>query len=296
MDEIQKIIKKNKPNISDNSVRTYKSILKNLYMSVAKKLDYENMESFFQKEYKTVIEYLKDKFPHSTRKTKLAGILVLLGEKETDARKEYSKLMLKDIEEYNIDNEKQELTEKQKEKWKSQEEILEIVKKLKKKVNGLWKSPNKNDLMAIQDYIIASIYTQIPPRRLLDYTKFKLRKIDEEQDNYMDKNKFVFNQYKTKKKYDKQTVNVPNTLKNLINKWSKVHDNDYLLFEKNGKPLSQPSLNKRLNDIFGLSVNMLRSIYISNTLDMPRMKEIKNMSNDMGTSVEMSIGHYKKFK
>ena len=67
---------------------------------------------------------------HSTRKTKLAGILVLLGEKETDARREYSKLMLKDIEEYNVDNEKQELTEKQKEKWKSQEEILEIVKML----------------------------------------------------------------------------------------------------------------------------------------------------------------------
>ena len=82
-----------------------------------------------------------------------------------------------------------------------------------KKTQPLFKNPSKNDIERIQEYVIASIYTLIAPRRLLDYTKFKLRKIDEEQDNYMEKNKFVFNQYKTKKKYDKQIIELTKQLR-----------------------------------------------------------------------------------
>jgi len=151
-------------------------------------------------------------------------------------------------------------------------------------------------LDAIQDYIIACLYTMIPPRRLLDYTEFKIRDIDSEKDNYMSGDKFVFNVYKTAKKYQRQEVSIPKSLRMLIQKWTSLHDHDYLLFDtKTGNKLSSPVLNKKLNDIFGVSVNLLRSIYISDKIDMPKMKEIQQMASDMGTSSNMSINHYKKF-
>ena len=37
----------------------------------------------------------------------------------------------------------------------------------------------------------------IPPRRSLDYVCFKIKNINRDEDNYLDKNEFVFNKYKT---------------------------------------------------------------------------------------------------
>jgi hypothetical protein len=294
MDEIRKIVVTNRPHIGEGSIKSYLSVIKNLYMKIAERTDVGNAPEFFEKEYEKVIDYLKTNFPFQTRKTKLASLVVLMPDGK--AKTEYQKQMLVDIKSYNELNEKQEKSEKQVEGWQEQKEILAKVALLKKKVQPLWKSPTLKDLDTIQDYIIACLYTSIPPRRLLDYTEFKIRDIDADKDNYMSGDKFVFNQYKTAKKYNQQTVPIPKSLRMLIQKWTKLHDHEYLLFDtKTGNKLSSPTLNKKLNDVFGVSVNLLRSIYISDKIDMPKMKEIEKMASDMGTSSNMAIGHYKKF-
>ena len=200
------------------------------------KTDVSNAPSFFKKQNKKVILHLKEKYPFNTRKTKLASLVVLMGDENKKARDVYSKQMLKDIASYNKDIGQQEMTDKQKKKWKSQEEIMQIREELKKKTTPLWKNPTSKDLQEIQSYIIASIYTLIiPPRRLLDYTNFKLKNIDPEKDNFMKNGKFIFNTYKTKKKYDRQEVKLPTKLKNLILKWSKIHDNENFVCESSTK-------------------------------------------------------------
>ena len=294
MDEIRKIVVTNRPLIGEGSIKSYLSVIKNLYLKIAERTDVGNAPEFFEKEYEKVIDYLKSNFPFQTRKTKLASLVVLM--KDGKAKQEYQKQMLVDIESYNKHNQNQEKSEKQVEGWQEQKEILAKVNLMKKKVQPLWKSPTLKDLDVIQDYIIACLYTMIPPRRLLDYTEFKIRDIDTKKDNYMSGDKFVFNVYKTAKKYNQQEVEIPKSLRMLIQKWTKLHDHEYLLFDaKNGNKLSSPLLNKKLNDIFGVSVNLLRSIYISDKIDMPRMKEIEKMASDMGTSSNMAVNHYKKF-
>lgn len=296
MKDIAEILKKNRESISDSSIKTYCSVIKNLYMKIAEKTDISNAPSFFEKEHKKTIDFLKDHYPFNTRKTKLAALVVLLDDK-SKAKEEYQKQMLVDISKYNESKKPQEKTEEQEKNWKEQDEIMEKVKLMKKKIQPLWKNPSKKELEHLQDFVIASLYTSIAPRRLLDYTEFKLRNVDTETDNYREKNKFIFNKYKTAKKYHKQDVEIPASLRMLIQKWSKLHNNDYLLFDiKTEKKLTSPQLNKKLNEIFGVSVNMLRSIYISDKIDMPKMEEITDMAEDMGTSADMAINHYKKFE
>jgi hypothetical protein len=66
----------------------------------------------------------------------------------------------------------------------------------------------------------------IPPRRSLDYCEFKIKNIDREKDNYLDKNKLIFNRYKTAKTYGQQSVDIPVQLRNILTKWSKLNPNE----------------------------------------------------------------------
>ena len=107
----------------------------------------------------------------------------------------------------------------------------------------------------------------------------------------MDKRKFVFNQYKTAKKYNQQTVDIPQRLRNIILRWESKHDNDYLLFDENGSPLSPPRLTLKLNRIFGgkkISVNMLRHIFITDTVldNAPALRKLEEVAENMGHSTD----------
>jgi len=199
---------------------------------------------------------------------------------------------LKDADKYNAEQRKQKKTDTQKENWISQEEVMNIYRQLEKDTRHLFSkaSLSQNELQRLQDYVILSVYTLIPPRRLVDYTAFKLREVNPEVDNYMKGNTFVFNNYKTKNKYGKQDVKIPVRLRNIIQKWARKHSNDYLLFSEKGTPLPQSRLTQKLNRIFGknISVNMLRHIFISEkVLDaVPALQKLEGIAEDMGHSVD----------
>jgi hypothetical protein len=287
---IKSYIKEKRPSLSDSSLTTYASILKSLYKKI-----YGDGEIDFSKFDKAddILEYLKDLTPNK-RKTILSALVII-----TDNKK-YRDQMLTDVRDYNHEISKQEKSDSQEANWVSQQDIENIYNELKKNANVIYKKLNKtsSDLQILQNFIILALFKLISPRRSKDYVDFKIKNIDKDKDNYMDKGKFIFNSYKTSKTYGKQEVIIPKDLATIINKWVKVNPTDYLLFDVNMNPLTAVKLNQRFNRIFGgmkVSVNLMRHSYLSEKFgdSIEKEKQMNKTMTDMGSSLNMAKTYIK---
>ena len=74
---LQEKIKQNRPNLSTSSIKTYISILSNLY----KKLNGEGSIEWFERENNEILKYLYDK-NDQTQKTTLSALFILTNLKE----------------------------------------------------------------------------------------------------------------------------------------------------------------------------------------------------------------------
>jgi hypothetical protein len=297
MNEAKKLIeaqlKHNRPNLSPSSLNTYTIILASIYKKVFGTEDFDIQK--FNKNADDVLEHLKETTP-STRKTKLACLYVL------SKNDKYQHQMIKDIGSYTDELSKQQKNQKQTDSWVNTDQLKAKYNELKHNADLLYKkqSHTANDLSQIQDYILMCLYSNvfIPPRRLIDYTEFKMREINLEKDNYMNKNTFVFNKYKTVKVYGKQTIDIPVQLRNIINKWNRLTQNNYLLFDKAGNPLTNVKLNQRLKAILGnnSSVNAIRHGVLSDAFqpDIELQNKMKNVATAMGTSASTIQQQYLK--
>ena len=286
MENVKHYISKKRPSLSKSSLTTYSSILRNLYKRVFKDEDYK-LDKF--ENTKPVLAYLSD-IPPNRRKTILSALVII-----TD-KKEYRDLMLSDVRDYNKDINKQEKTPAQEASWVSKEDITRIYKELKQNADLIYKKKNKTtaDLQQIQNFIIMAVLGSvfIPPRRSKDYVDFKIKGVHNDNDNYMIKNKFVFNSYKTARTYGQQEVTIPVQLRNIIKKWGTLNPTDYLLFDTNMNQLSAVKLNQRLNKIFGgkkVGVNQLRHTYLTDKYadTIEQKKKVKKDMEEMGSSSSM---------
>ena len=279
---IKNTLRENRPNLSDNSIRTYVSILSNLYKKV-----YPNDTEYDVKKFentKPFIDYLKDT-PYNKRKTILASLVVISG------KSEYNKVMMEDVVVHKAQELKQEKNQKQKDNWLEFDEIKKVFDNQEKATKFLYsKTPHSpGDLQAIQNYILLALTSGIfiPPRRSIDWI-MKWKNYDESKDNYVDfaKNMFVFQNYKTAKIYNKVEIPIPKKLKNILAKWFKINPTDYILFDKYLKPINATKITERLNNIFGkkLSTSMLRHIFITDKFKDVNLKEIAETATDMGNS------------
>ena len=293
MDKIKDYIHSKRSTLSKSSITTYASILKNLYKKVFKDEDMD-LGKFDNSE--PVLTFLKD-MPPNRRKTILSALVII-----TD-KKAYRDLMAEDVRDYNKDIHKQEKTPQQEASWVETNQVKEVCDELKKVADLLYKKKqlSSTDLQQIQNYIIMCVLggCYISPRRSKDYVDFKIRNIDKEKDNYLEKGKFVFNSYKTAKTYGTQTVDIPTQLRNIINKWVKVNPTDYLLFDANGGKLSAVKLNQRINKIFDgrkVSVNQLRHTFLTDKFGdtIQKKKEVADTMEDMGSSSGMLDTYVKK--
>lgn len=284
---INEFLKEKRPNISQSSLKTYESIIRNLYKQVFDK-DIESKDDLndFKTKSKEVIDHLKS-LEARKRKTRLAPLVVI-----TD-NKDYRELMLEDIKEYNKEEAKQTKSDAQKENWVEEKDLTDLYTDLEKQTKMLYtkKTLSNSDLQLIQAYIILSLYNgkYIPPRRSKDYVNFKIKNIDKDKDNYIDKDEMVFNSYKTAKTYGQQRIKIPKNLKTILNKWIKVNPTDYLLFDTSGNQLNNVKLTQRLNKLLGkkASVNQMRKTYLSSKYgDMIEMKKsLNNTMKEMGSSL-----------
>ena len=281
--QIIDILKTKRPNLHAKSIKTYVSLLN----TILKNMNYESVEDL-DKNPKKVIEYLKNKYENiNALKTRLSALFVVT------ENKMYHIDMMDNITKYNEETNQQTKNDKQKENWLSTEEIQTIYDDLETKTKPLWKKKDLStkEILKIQDFVILSLFTLIPPRRAMDYIEFKINNINTNKDNYIKGTNLVFNTYKTSKQKGTQTIKVPKQLKSILTKYIKLisDKSDYLLFNNKFQQLSTPNFTLRLNKIFGkkVSVNMLRHIFLSEK-HRDNLAEMKDDFAKMGSSLQQS--------
>ena len=285
---LQEKIKQNRPKLSTSSMRTYISILSNLY----KKMKGEGNIEWFERENNEILKYLDDK-NDQTSKTILSALFVLTN------MKEYQTVMNTIMKKVNDDYKDQKMNEKQKDNWISIDEIKEKYNVLSTDVNLMLRRKKILNENVMMEFLLMSFLggVLIPPRRSLDYSEMKIRNYDVKTDNYYKGNKFYFNKYKTVKAYGLQILELPKELNNVLKKWIKINTNDYMVYSSNGNKLSCPQITRMLNKIFGkkISTSMLRHIYLTNVYkDVPQINKMENLASEMGHSVSTAMEYIKR--
>jgi len=286
----------------------------NLYIRNLEKLNDGQLLSFkFLNNVDKIIEKIS-KYKDNTKKSVLISIVSLLGccpddKKLVKLRKKYYQLMIEKSNEIK-DNETDEPTDEQKANWISWEDVKSKFDELKKMVDEFKdnKKLNENQSDTLLMYFLLSLYIYNPPRRNKDYQFMNVVKkyndILDDDVNYLsyDDDKFIFNNYKTSKKYGKQIIDIKPEQKECINLYLKFHPKILGKISKNtntpllvidGHPLVQVnSITKILNKIFGkrISSSALRHIFLSD--------KYKDITKDMKADAEMmahSVGQQKDY-
>jgi integrase len=287
-------VKENRPHLSAGSIKTYKSILKNIYDKC-----YDDKEYEFKKfdDDSVILNHLKD-IAFNKRKTVLAGLSVLTGNPA------YQKVMMHDIHEYNAEQLKQVKTPAQEEGMIEPEEVMAIFNQLETNAKHCLKKQTitPSDLVEIQKWVMLALTGGIfqPPRRSVDFGMMKWRNYDKEKDNYIDikNSKFIYQNYKTAKIYGEVAMEIPKPLKVILNKWFKVVPDgcDYVLFDAKMKGLTSPQMTHRLNDVFGkkISTSMLRHIFLQKKFGNVDLEELQKTATAMGNSSMQALLYTKK--
>ena len=289
-ENIRSLLKEQRPGLSESSLKTYTSVLFNLY----KHMQQEGTDAdWYYNDYKNILEFLLETTKKSSRKTILSALYVLTN------RPEYHELMIADAKDINQEYKNQKKSDKQEKNWISVGKIKEKYQELHETVQRIFKKKVIADMKDIVDYLLVGFLSGIlmPPRRSLDYSLLKWKDYDKKTDNYYSRGKLYFNKYKTSDVYGLSVMNVPKELDIILKKWTKINPCEYVLINSNHKPLSSSQITRKLNNIFGnkVSVNMLRHIFLSHYYkDTPKVTDMEEMATNMGHSVSTALRQYVK--
>lgn len=280
--EIESIIQKSRPTLKPQSVKTYISNIR----KIAGTKEIDNLK--FLDDPDEVFS-LMSSYKITMKRNILSSILVLLsavGEKDS-IRKIYADKLLELTEEMKVELAKNNKTETQEKNWVSMAELKKITKAL------IRNSP------ASQNTMIAALYSLQAPTRLDFYDMEIVGPKDERSDNknYLiitnrSKKTFIFNDYKTSRHHGTVVLPVNKEINTVINKFLKLNpERKYLLQGKDGLPLSRNNLGKIITKIFAstgkkVSLNIIRHVYISENVDIKKIKE----QNDLASAMMHSSG------
>lgn len=295
---MEDLISAKRSNLSPNSVKTYASNLRTL----CRDLSYVGMlDDIMNTHSEKVLNYIYSLHPNRMKQVASAVLIFCPSNQELkDVIMSANKAC------FDID-EKQELTEAQKQNWLSWDQILEKRTKLYKLCIPLWVKLhlNSDEYEYLHNYVLSMVVTEIPPRRCLDYCFMK--KDDTEvtnSDNYIesvdDQHYFVFNRYKTQKAYGQQRVEIPESLWEIIREWRTICVSPFLFHVSQTNPtcLRVDQFTRRLAKIFeqpGFGVNLLRHAYVSDEVleKMPFISDLKHTAYKLGHSMKETM-LYKK--
>lgn len=202
-----------------------------------------------------------------------------------------------------------EKTEVQKDNWLTWDEVTKKYNELKEQymsINKL-KTLTASQYDTLLSYLVLALYVLIPPRRneymsVTVVPKIKFDEYDATKNYYdIERKRFVFNKYKTAKKYGQQVITVPDELHELLMTYLKhnplQNKNGFpLLVRPDGTPLTaMNSITRILNRIFGRNIgsSMLRHFYVSSKYANVT-KEMEKDAKDMGHSVAVQRTDYIK--
>jgi len=273
----------------------------NLYIRNLEKLnDNKPLKNLnFLKKVDNVLEKIKD-YAESTKRSFIISICsVLQLDLTTKAKKKlydtYFEIMLKKNKEINAEYEKKEKTEKEEKNWVSWEDV-------EKRWQELGKESSKSYDLLLQ-FVCLSCYVLIPPRRN-DYGNMYISTPLNENDNYLDVNKweFVFQNFKTYKKEGKVVIPVPDALREILEVYLKNHplykgkkSSVPFLVDSDGKPINKVNgitrlLHKALKADIGSS--LLRHIFLTDKLGDSSREAVKiagQMSHSVATQQNVYI-------
>jgi hypothetical protein len=284
--------------LSESSVKMYLRNLEKLNDSKPLK----NLN--FLKKPEVILEKIKDK-KENTRRSYLISIVSVLGvlEKDSPLYKKYHSLML-DINNQIKNKPTDEMSESQSKNWKKWDDVLKDFNDLKERVLNFKGKVYKNQYNDLLNLLVAGLYIYQEPRRNMDYQKmYKVKKYDvnlPNDVNYIDENNFIFNIYKTSKKYGQKIIPINEELKPLLKlyykytgKPTKVPEPFLVDFDK--KPLDNVnSITRILNKVFNKKIgsSMLRHIYITHKFG-DKAEEMKKTADNMGHTVETQKDYIK---
>lgn len=279
--DVEAIIQKARPNLKTQSTKTYVSNIR----KIAGTKEIDNLK--FLDDPNAVFS-LMSTYKLSMKRNILSSILVLLSAvaTETDTkealRKTYADKLLELTDEMKVELAKNNKTETQEKNWVSLAELRKITKAL------IRNSPGSQNTM------IAALYSLQPPTRL-DYYDMEIVTPKQERSdnkNYLiitnrSKKTFIFNDYKTSRKYGTVATPVNKELNTVINKFLKYNpDRKYLLQGKDGLPVSRNNLGKMITKIFAstgkqVSLNIIRHVYVSENVDVEKIKAQNELAASM---------------
>ena len=303
MKDIASHLKREKPNLSPNSLKVYTLNLQKIFKGI--ELDNEDITiKNIAKKKEDILKFLSS-YPDNTARNYINAVIMFI--KTLDGKNEK---LLEDLGKkrdalhttYKNKVDNHEKSDKQKENWLEWDDVIQVFKDLQNQVKALrLKVKNKTETlspakkMIFQDYLLLGLFTLQPPTRN-DYADMlvmnrkeynKLNDTKKEESNFYikdtkGKSSFIYNEYKTKKKYGKIERPVGAELERIINAWLKINDTGYLLITKSGTPLTPNGITKHLTRIFkkevgkNISSSMLRHIYLSDRYG----QEVKSKKED----------------
>lgn len=300
-EEIHDTIQKARPNLKPISIKQYEQQLKKL------KNLFETESYDFLSKPKEVESKLEDLHYTSVRNTYNAIIVLLLAlNKDSTYDKlieQYTELRDKLNTKYEEEQKSGVISDKQKNNFASMEEINKLLSQLKTEITQLKKKNTltQRDVSTIRSWILFNMLIRIPTRNdasnMLYITQRAYKNLsqkDKEEHNYLvnERNnmKFIYNVYKTSKKYGENIIPVPADLKPMIRTYLKLMDykTGDNIFNMSRNAISQ-LLSKTSKRIINKSVSstLIRKIYLSNKYgDMKEeMKaDAKMMSHDVSTA------------
>lgn len=197
-------------------------------------------------------------------------------------------------------------TQKQQKNWISWEQVLQRKQELKDKVETFCEKKHitTQQKETLLQFLVLSLFTDIPPRRNQDYQLLYLVKSAEgkpDDKNYLaiDNKTLYFNKYKTAKKYGQVKIDITDNkpLRFALRCYLRHHPHNKgrkgksfmtpLLVNEDGTPLtSVNAITRILNKIFKkkIGASMLRHIYLTSKYG-DELKEMKEDSEAMGHSI-----------
>ena len=294
---ITELIKEKRPNLKDNSLKSYLITLRKLNDNK----EIENLK--FLKKFTEIMENI-NAFKLTSQRNKLTAILVVLSAFDKKEFEEVEMKYRKELEnrnkEYNDYIASHQKSEKQEKNWTTLVDLKKVMNKHKKEAKA---NPTRK---TVQPYLVSSLYLLQPPKRL-DFSGMKIitsRKDNDEKTNYLlnlgrNRKYFIYNQFKTDGKYGSKEVLIPKDLNSVINLWLQVNKGDDFLYNVKGQNMTANGLGKYITKIFkptgkSITLNLLRNIYVSENIDLEAITKAKEIANSMDHSQSIQQSVYLK--
>jgi hypothetical protein len=317
MEEITEKLKKNKPEITESSVKAYALNLRKLHQRLHGTKEFTEID--WLQDHETVMKNLEaNSGSYLTCRNYLNAVIVaLLNQPQFEASlKVYQQRRDELNSKYTQIQQTKQPTERQSQNWVSVAQIQELINELGAEVKIIAAGPQSQlthrDLQTVQDRFMITFWLHYPVRNDLQHTRIIARRAfnalpQEQKDGHNfvilgNPLEFSVGSYKTRKRYGVKKIKVDNTdVVKALREWMKVSPNpEYVLVNvKNGEPMSSLQITQNLTRVFKARFNksvgttLLRHIVLTEKFGK-QLKDMAQMADIMGHDVATAQSVYIK--